>query len=149
MVGVFKRAYFEVSSIIENIDGGTGTSDTERSDTKATGALRMDADQITLTYTEKSESGNVHTSICKSGNTVTVKRSGAIDSLMVFEEGEHFSSLYTLGAYKFDMSLYTRKIRCDIGERGGVLRLIYDMEVGGAKKSCIMKITVSTEEVSL
>ena len=30
-------------------------------------------------------------------------------------------------------------------ESGGTVRLIYDMEVGGAKKSCIMKIEVKAE----
>ena len=143
MSSVFKRAFFNISSIIENKDG-EGESDTERSFSKAHGSLRISDGEINLSYKESTESGDVHTIICKNDACVTVRRTGAIDSLMIFTEGKTQSSVYTVGAYKFDMSLSTERIRCDIGESGGTLRLLYGMTVGGVTKRCSMKIEVKT-----
>ena len=139
-MSIFKRAKFVVSSVIENIDDG----DSEKSFVEAAGSMRIDGD-VHLSYTEHTEGGDVHTSICKSESTVTVNRSGAINSIIAFTEGEHFSGIYSVPPYKFDIAVYTRKVRCDMRESGGTVRLIYDMEVGGAKKSCIMKIEVKAE----
>ena len=136
-MSVFKRAKFQISSVIENIEDG----ESERSFSEAVGSMRIDGD-VHLSYTEHTDGGDVHTSIQQSGSTVTVNRSGAISSLLVFNEGEHFSGIYSVPPYKFDMSVYARKVRCDIVEHGGTVRLIYDMEIGGAKKACIMKIEV-------
>lgn len=143
MPSVFKRAFFKISSVIENNEGGA-VSDTERSFSEAEGSLRISDGEINLSYKESGEGGDVHTSICKRDGSVTVRRTGAINSLMVFTEGERHSSVYSLGGYKFDMSLYTKRIRCDIGESGGTLRLLYDMNIGGASKNCIMKIDVTS-----
>ena len=77
------------------------------------------------------------------GERVRVCRHGAIESDLLFSPGVAHTSVYGAVPYTFDMRIYTRKIRGSIGERGGVLDIFYDMEIGGAKKS--VKMTVACE----
>ena len=76
-------------------------------------------------------------------NAVRVVRHGALESELVFREGESTESVYAVGPYKFDATVKTRRIRNTITELGGTLTLYYDMNVGGAEKSVRMRITLS------
>ena len=76
---------------------------------------------------------------------VVLERRGAISSVMIFKEGEHHTSVYSVPPYEFDMALYTKRVKSTLGESGGELLLVYDAEVGGSKTTCYMTVSAVTE----
>ena len=90
------------------------------------------------------ESGSVFSDILiRESGTVTVRRSGAIDSTMHFDINEEFNTVYSLPPYKFDMTVRTEKIKNSLSVFGGTLEIFYGMSVGGAGKRVKMRIEVS------
>ena len=138
-----KPVKLTVHSIIENLgDGGLPEDEPEISITTVNGSLREDGGIIHLGYTERSEGGDVecHISIYPDG-VVSLSRRGAIVCDMLFKEGEDCNTVYAIPPYKFNMSLFTRRVRSDITSEGGILRLLYSMNIGGQEKNVQMKIT--------
>ena len=75
--------------------------------------------------------------------TVSLSRRGAIVSDILFKEGEECRTVYAIPPYKFDMTVKTRRVRNELNAEGGILRLLYSMNVGGQEKTVRMKITVA------
>ncbi len=143
---VIKEARAKIESSIENLDeSGLTVGDVERTETKAVGYYHYIDGKILLTYTEKTEGGDITSEIQLFGATVRVKRSGAIESSFVFREGESTGSLYKIPPYSFDTEITTRKIRASLDECGGTLDLHYNMKIGGQEKRARMKIWISTD----
>lgn len=107
-----------VASTIENVGG-----ETETSETVADALLTTAGNGIRLAYSESGEGGEVSTTVDLLGSTVTVTRHGALESKLVFREGETTESIYSVGPYRFDASVRTKKIRSSLTECGGTLAL--------------------------
>jgi uncharacterized beta-barrel protein YwiB (DUF1934 family) len=127
-----------VSSTIENIG-----SDTEVTETSAAATVRYGEGGTEISYRESDEGGDTKTVITVCADSVTVARHGALESVLVFREGEVTTSIYAVGPYKFDAEIKTKKIRNSLSEIGGTLALYYNMTVGGADKWIRMKICLS------
>ena len=133
----------KIESAIENLDSaGLPEGDIERAATEAEGYLRYSDGEAVLTYCEESEGGRAESEIICRGAGVTVKRRGAIESELYFEEGKSHSSLYSVPPYKFDATVTARRVRVDLGADGGKIDLLYNMKIGGAEKSTRMKIWI-------
>ena len=143
---VIKEVCIKVCSVIENLDSsGLACSDAERTETRSVGYLHIyDGGVYLVTYAEKNEDQQVTTEIKYDGDTVTVKRYGSIESLMVFKEGYRDSSVYKISPYSFDAEVITKKIRAALDNDGGTIDLYYNMKIGGAERSARMKIWIST-----
>lgn len=135
----------KIESYIENLDdSGLSDGDAEKSVTEHIGRYKFDTVGARLRYSEKDESGaETHSDISVKGDTVSVKRSGGVESLMEFCEGEEHLSVYSVPPYRFDAKIETKRVRLDIGEAGGKIELIYLMTIGGAQKKARMKIWIS------
>ncbi len=134
----------KVTSIIENLDAyGLTDGEPERTESLVRGFYHVHADgRRIITYSESSESGNVSTEIEIVGNKLTVKRSGSIESKMVFEEGVTHTSLYSIPPYRFDAEVKTRKLVLEFTDEKGRAELVYNMKIGGAEKASRMKIWI-------
>ena len=136
----------KIQSKIENLDGaGLPLGDIERSDDTFLGRYEYADGSATLWYEERGESGEVRSEISVSDGVVTVKRSGAIESIFVFKPGEEYDTLYSVPPYKFDVRLKPRKIGAELGSEGGQVDLLYNMSIGGADKAVRMKIWIRTD----
>ena len=93
-------------------------------------------------FDEVTEGGRICSEISFLPDEVTVKKSGAIESRMVFRSGECYSSLYRIPPYSFDMQIATKALKCSVTPSGGEATVLYRMEIGGAAKSASMKITL-------
>ena len=144
-----RKARLLISSYIEDLDtSGLPTGEPEKSEAQVLGSIAKRADgSVTLSYEEESEGGKVFCDMLLAEKKVTVLRRGEIESTLVFDEGTIHRSLYTLPPYSFDMEMFTKKIRCSMTDLGGKLELIYIMKVGGAERSCRMKIEAAAEGV--
>ena len=107
------------------------------------GSLFITYGRTSITYTENSEGGSIRSEIICLNGQVTVIRSGAIESELCFVEGETHHSMYSIPPYKFDAAVEAKRVRVDINENEGTLDLLYNMEIGGAKKAARMKIWIS------
>lgn len=127
---------------------GLPEGERERTESCATGCLKKAADgALVLSYIEADgENSQVHTSIRIKPDKISVQRRGGIDSIMVFEEGVIHRSVYSLPPYQMDMEILTRRIRQNMSLTGGELQLVYEMKVGGARRSAIFRIEVKAEK---
>ena len=133
-----------IESSIENLDScGLADGDIEKTVSQAVGRYKFSERSAILLYHEKSEGGDIRSEISYQDGTLTVKRSGAIESNMQFKEGESHCSVYSIPPYRFDAEVRTRRIRACLDENGGAIDLIYNMKIGGAEKSARMKIWIS------
>ncbi|MBQ8322139.1 MAG: DUF1934 domain-containing protein [Clostridia bacterium] len=143
---VIKEASIKVTSVIEDLDSsGLAAGEAERTESKCVGYLHIyDGGVYLVTYAEKNGDSQVTTEIKYDGGTVTVKRYGSIESLMVFKEGYCDSSVYKISPYTFDAEVITKRIRAALDNDGGTIDLYYNMKIGGAERSARMKIWIST-----
>ncbi len=142
---VINEVKIKIESVIENLDSsGLAEGDAERTVSECEGFLRYSDGEAVITYSESGEGGSVTSEIKYKDGEASVKRSGAIESEMLFKEGLTHDSIYCVTPYKFDASVTTRKIRAEINECGGRLDLFYNMKIGGAEKSARMKIWIQT-----
>lgn len=138
-------AKIRIQSKIENLDDcGLPAGDPERSDETLSGSYEYLDGRAALRYEESGDGGRVVSEISVSGSTVTVKRTGAIESTFVFRPGEEYRTVYSVVPYKFDAILKPRKISAELDSEGGLVDLLYNMSIGGADKAVRMKIWIRT-----
>lgn len=143
---MLKRVDITVRSYIDNVDGDGGV-DRELSESSHKGAMKISCGETSLSYRENTEGGSVFSDILiHQSGAVTVRRTGAIDSTLHFDESEEFNTVYSLPPYKFDMSVKTEGIKNTLSILGGMLEIKYEMTVGGAKKRVLMQIETSEEK---
>ncbi len=142
---MISEAEIKVLSVVDNLgDSGLPEGESERVESVYSGFYHKTEDGILITYTEGEGEGASLSEIKLSGTAVSVKRTGAIESELLFEEGAVHKSLYRVPPYTFDAEVRTRKIRTSLSDAGGSLELHYNMKIGGAEKSARMKIWIST-----
>lgn len=120
-------------------DGGL-SGDTERSETNHDGTLTVEDGRLCLSYSERTEGGEVESEIHVLSGRVVVKRRGAIVSDMVFAEGKRNTSIYSIPPHSFDMSVECRHLKVKIDGIGGKVDMLYKMEIGGEARSARMRI---------
>lgn len=131
-----------VESVIEELDGSGICESSEKCAVNPTATLKCGEEIYEISYSEDSEGGSVHSVITVSPGSIEVCRRGAIESDFHFAEGHTETSVYKMPPYAFDAEITTKKIRNNLTRDGGILTIMYDMEIGGAKKRVRMKITV-------
>ncbi len=138
----------KISSTIDNLDDNGLVEDTEKNDEAYEVKITEWAPTaFTIAYHESGEGGETDTLITVKSDTVTVKREGSICSEFVFKESYTHKAVYSIPPFSFDAEIFTRKIRGGITTEGGDMTIIYDMTVGGAKKSVRMKISLNVGRV--
>lgn len=84
-----------------------------------------------ISYEESELTGmqGVTTTFVASPAKVTLTRSGALESQMVFEENIRHDSLYQLEFGALMMGIFAKKIQMDIGVTGGFLKVLYAIQI--------------------
>ena len=140
-MAIIKEKTVKISSVIENLaPSGLCESDAEKSESVSEGFLKISEDGYHITAAENTEGGKLLTDIVIACGSVRVKRSGAIESEMLFEEGLLHKSLYSVPPYSFDAEIVTKRIRNSMTADGGHIDIFYDMKIGGAEKRVKMRI---------
>lgn len=140
---MLKKVKLKIESVIDNLSSaGLPEGEPEKNISECEGVLRVADGRTSLTYTEKSEGGDIRSQIICLDGQVTVTRSGAIESELCFVEGQTHHSVYSIPPYRFDASVKAKRVRVDIGEEEGKIDLLYNMTVGGAEKTARMKIWI-------
>ena len=141
---IVKEAKIKIESVRDNLDpSGLVEGESEKNLTEHSASYSFSEERTVITYSEVGEGGKVDSEIIYENGSVRAKRFGAIESDLLFKEGEHSLSLYSVPPYKFDADVFARRIRVDLSEMGGKIELFYNMKIGGAEKSARMKIWIS------
>ena len=137
------KVKIKIESTIENLDSaGLVDGDAEKTVTESNGTYRFGEGEAFLNFNEESEGGKIRTEITCLGNSVTVRRDGAIESRMHFSEGESHRSLYIIPPYQFESTVTAKRVRVNLTADGGEIDLVYRMNIGGADKNARMKIWI-------
>ena len=95
------------------------------------GTLEVTEDGLVLSYEESELTGMKGTTttfeVC--GPRVTLTRSGAVNSQMVFEEGRQHTSLYETPFGELSVDIQTGRLRHNLTERGGIMEIQYSIAV--------------------
>ena len=95
------------------------------------GTMTMGDGQIRLSYKESELTGmeGTTTTFIVEGERVTLLRTGAVNSQMIFEEGEQHTSLYETPFGELTVDIQTSKLLHNLTERGGLMEIKYSIAV--------------------
>ncbi len=95
------------------------------------GVMEQREDGWDLSYEESELTGlaGVTTTFRVETGKITLTRTGALNSQMIFQEGTVHESLYQMEFGALMISVMASKIRADITEAGGVIDLVYAIEI--------------------
>ena len=95
------------------------------------GTLEQTADGLRISYQETELTGmeGTTTTFEVKGPRVTLTRSGAVNSQMVFEEGRQHTSLYETPFGELSVDIQTSELKHNLSERGGLMEIKYSIAV--------------------
>ena len=95
------------------------------------GTMTITGDGMDLSYEETELTGMAGTTTTFSirNERVTLTRSGAVNSQMIFEEGKQHSSLYATLFGDMTIDIQTSRLRHNLTERGGIMEIRYSIAV--------------------
>ncbi len=102
---------------------------------------RPDRDRYVIRYRESQEDEStgeiVHSDIEleMTKNQVIMTRLGDFSSMMVFSKDQRFEGRYTTPYGDMEMAVFTRKLRCGLGEKEGSVHLEYQLHLQGSYAS--------------
>ena len=98
------------------------------------GRLMKDKAGYTLSYQESEITGlkGVHTSFASQNGVITLTRSGALNSQMVFQEGRRHLSMYNTPYGAMSVGVNTRHLLADLSDKGGDIEIDYAIEIDHA-----------------
>ena len=95
------------------------------------GTLRTENGAVLLSYAESELTGmsGTQTTFRIEPERVTLTRTGAVQSVMVFAVGEEDLSLYDVGVGALMITVRTERISSNIDENGGTLEVAYAISI--------------------
>ena len=95
------------------------------------GFMTLTEDGMVLSYEESELTGmeGTTTTFEVKGPRVTLTRSGAVNSQMVFEEGRQHTSLYETPFGELSVDIQTSALKHNLSERGGLMEIKYSIAV--------------------
>lgn len=124
---------FEKLPVMLSIRGEQYFEDVDPNETElmTEGTMELRPEGILLTYEETELTGmeGTTTTFEVRGTQVVLKRSGSVNSQMVFEEGRQHTSLYETPFGELSVDIQTAKLRHNLSERGGVMEIKYSIAV--------------------
>ena len=105
--------------------------DPDETELMTEGTMALTEDGIVLSYEESELTGmeGTTTTFEVKGPRVTLTRSGAVNSQMVFEEGRQHTSLYETPFGELSVDIQTSELKHNLSERGGLMEIKYSIAV--------------------
>lgn len=95
-----------------------------------------------IIYRTENDEDNVSSTIKVDGTEVIIKRSGSVNSKMVYKVDEKRRFLYKIPYGTIEMEIETQRIISNLDETGGTIELVYTLTVQGEKYFNDMKIKI-------
>lgn len=135
-VSLFDNTFFGNEPIYEaNPYNGIDPSSISSITTYFDGELLQNGDDVRVIYDEVDQQGDVSQTIVAFNlgepREVTITRSGSIETIMLFSEGQRTISVYQTPFMPFELGIYAKKVSNRLLE-DGVLEISYIVEIKGA-----------------
>lgn len=95
------------------------------------GTMKTEGDTVYLSYEESEVTGmeGTTTTFAVRPDHVVLRRTGAVESEMVFEKGKKNVSLYNMGFGALTIGIKARRLKNELGPEGGHLEISYGIEI--------------------
>ena len=95
------------------------------------GTMKTEGDTVYLSYEESEMTGmeGTTTTFAVKPDQVVLRRTGAVESEMVFEKGKKNVSLYNMGFGAMTIGIKARRLKNELGPEGGRLEISYGIEI--------------------
>ena len=105
--------------------------DPDETELMTEGTMTFTEEDIVLSYEESELTGmeGTTTTFEVKGPRVTLRRSGSVNSQMVFEEGRQHTSLYETPFGELSVDIQTSELRHNLTQRGGLMEIKYSIAV--------------------
>ena len=105
--------------------------DPDETELMTEGTMVLTEDGMVLSYEESELTGmeGTTTTFEVKGPRVTLTRSGAVNSQMVFEEGRQHTSLYETPFGELSVDIQTSELKHNLTQRGGLMEIKYSIAV--------------------
>lgn len=105
--------------------------DPDETELMTEGTMTLTDEGIVLSYEESELTGmeGTTTTFEVKGPRVTLRRSGSVNSQMVFEEGRQHTSLYETPFGELSVDIQTSELKHNLTQRGGVMEIKYSIAV--------------------
>lgn len=118
-------------------DDGQPETDSEELEMDSEGVMRISDERVEIEYFETELTGmeGACTSITferSSPGLITMLRTGSVETVLVFEEGQRNVCNYATPELSFEMTVRTWDVRNDMTDDGGEIELDYSLEFRGA-----------------
>ena len=106
------------------------------------GTLRTGADGLEIAYEQMDEGVRARISLTQTADGVQMRRAGEMTGALHFQPGRRTPGLYGTAYGDIPVAVYTRQVAVEENERGGEMRLDYDVFVGGDRTAAtVMTLT--------
>lgn len=97
------------------------------------GTLKLDGGRAVLSYEETLDESlpPQPVTVTVEGDTVSMSRSGAFETSMVFCKGRRFEGQYRTPLGEMELAVYCTRLKADIGAEGGDILLGYQLDLNG------------------
>lgn len=115
---------------IQVIDGEEGVVEE-----RAAGSCLMKNEKVYIRYKTSEDGVQTSTTVIIDNDLVTIKRTGAVSSVMTYKKGVKTHFAYRMPYGSIGMEIDTEKLVSVFDENGGTLRICYTLSVQGEKYS--------------
>ncbi len=127
---------------IEVKNAQTADGETSLSEEKAECTFNLRGGKVYIMYKTAYEGDSVSTSIIISESETVIKRSGYVNSRMIYRAGKETVFPYGTPFGSIPMKLFTTEIKYDFKQSGGIMKLLYTLDMQGDMYYNDMTITV-------
>ena len=122
----------------------TSTADDDTIELMTQGAYYEKNNSYYILYEENEEMGmsNCSVIIKVNGDEVQVTRKGDFSSKMIYKEGDRFEFLYHMPYGAMPIVSTTKKVKINLDENGGDIKLVYHLSVNDENTVNVLRITV-------
>ncbi|MBO5375103.1 MAG: DUF1934 domain-containing protein [Clostridia bacterium] len=150
-ISLFDNAFFGNEPVYEfDPYNGLSPDDIDTITTYFDGLIAETGDEVRITYFEDDASGMGGVKAIIAFNKsepkeVTITRSGAVNTIMLFSQGERTISVYNTPYMPFELGIYAKRVDNRI-MTDGVLEISYILEIKGAlAQKTEMKLELTRE----
>ena len=132
-----KQIRLRVVSVMTEPDGTRHESKTVHR-----GTLRAAAEGLEIAYEQVDDGVRARISLTQTADGVQMRRMGEMTGALHFQPGGKTPGLYGTAYGDIPVAVYTREVAVEENERGGEMRLDYDVFVGGDRTAAtVMTLT--------
>lgn len=120
-----------MKKVMIKIRGTQGTGDNPDTIEFATeGTLTRQGDGFVLSYVDSAviENEKITTTLTALGDSITLERTGAINSKLLIKKGVRNTCFYSVPEGNLTLGIYGKEVKNTLGDSGGKIKMVYTLD---------------------